>query len=92
VPVVAFGISVAGDIAQIVFGFYGFWLIWRFLLPYLPGPSDSRDRVAPFVGYFTDPLVLPVSNRLHLPARLITAVWVVGVAAASVLVRRVTST
>ena len=87
-----FAISVAGAVAQIFLGFYGFWLIWRFLLPYLPGPEDSHDRVAPFVGYFTDPFIKPVAARLHLPARWIAGFWVVGVAAASVIVRRLTST
>ena len=87
-----FAISVAGSVAQIVLGFYGFWLIWRFLLPYLPGPEDTDDRVAPFVGYFTDPFVNPVADRLHLPARLIAGLSVVVVAVVSVIVRRVTST
>ena len=88
----AFVISIAGAVAQLVLGFYGFWLVWRCLLPYLPGPEDSRDRVAPFVGYFTDPFINPVAARLHLPARWIAWLWVVGVAAASVIVRRLTST
>ncbi|MBW3640628.1 MAG: YggT family protein [Actinobacteria bacterium] len=88
---VAFAISVAGAIAQIVLGFYGFWLIWRVLLPYLPGPDNSGERVAPFVGYFTDPFINPVARRLHLPARAVAGLSVVIVAAASVLVRRATS-
>ena len=88
----AFALSVAGAVAQIVLGFYGFWFVWRFLLPYLPGPEDSRDRVAPFVGYFTDPFVNPVAERLHLPARVVAGLWVVVVAAASVIVRRLSST
>jgi hypothetical protein len=95
VTVVAFPLSVAGAVAQIVlgfYGFYGFWLVWRFLLPYLPGPEDSRDRVAPFVGYFTDPFVNPVAERLHLPARVVSGLWVVVVAAASVIIRRLFST
>ena len=91
-PVVAFVIAVAGAVAQIVLGFYGFWLIWRLLLPYLPGPADSHERVAPFVGFFTDPFIDPVARRLHLPVRLVTALWVVVVAAVSVVVRRLTST
>jgi uncharacterized protein YggT (Ycf19 family) len=90
VTAVSFALSVAGAVVQIVLGFYGFWLVWRFLLPYLPGPADSRDRVAPFVGYFTDPFVNPVAQGLHLPARLVAGSWLVVVAAASVVVRRVT--
>jgi uncharacterized protein YggT (Ycf19 family) len=90
--VVPFIFAVAGALAQIILGFYGFWLIWRVLLPYLPGPPQADDRVAPFVGYFTDPFINPVARRLHLPARLVAAFAVVIVASASVIVRRVTST
>jgi hypothetical protein len=89
---VSFVIAVAGAVAQVMLGFYGFWLAWRVLLPYLPGPPHADDRVAPFVGYFTDPFINPVAERLHLPARLVAALAVVVVASASVIVRRVTST
>jgi len=90
--VVSFIIAVAGAITQIMLGFYGFWLAWRVLLPYLPGPREPNDRVAPFVGYFTDPFINPVAERLHLPARLVSTFAVVVVATASVIVRRLTST
>jgi hypothetical protein len=89
---VSFVIAVAGAVAQVMLGFYGFWLAWRVLLPYLPGPPQAEDRVAPFVGYFTDPFIRPVAERLHLPARLVAAFALVVVASASVIVRRVTST
>jgi hypothetical protein len=89
---VSFVIAVGGAVAQIVLGFYGFWLTWRVLLPYLPGPPRADDRVAPFVGYFTDPFIEPVARRVHLPARLVAAFAVVVVASASVIVRRLTST
>lgn len=86
-----FVVAVAGAVVQIVLGFYGFWLIWRVLLPYLPGPERSDERVAPFVGYFTDPFINPVAERLHLSARLIAALSVFAVAAAMVIVGRLTS-
>jgi hypothetical protein len=89
---VSFLVAVAGAVAQLMLGFYGFWLVWRVLLPYLPGPPQAEDRVAPFVGYFTDPFINPVAERLHLPARLVAAFDLVVVASASVIVRRVTST
>ena len=85
-----FALAVLGAVVQVVLGFYGFWLVWRVLLPYLPGPADSSERVAPFVGYFTDPFVNPLAARLHLPARLVAAAGLLLVAAASVLVRRLT--
>ncbi len=88
----SFLVAVAGAVAQLMLGFYGFWLAWRVLLPYLPGPPQAEDRVAPFVGYFTDPFINPVAERLHLPARLVAAFALVVVASASVIVRRVTST
>lgn len=53
-------------LVQIVLGFYGFWLIWRVLLPVLPGPDDPDGRIAPFARYFTDPLVGPIVRRTRL--------------------------
>lgn len=44
-------------VVQLVLSFYGFWLVWRVLLPELSGPRNSEDRTAPFAGYFVDPLV-----------------------------------
>lgn len=67
-------------LAQIVLGFYGFWFVWRTLLPVLPGPPDAEERVARFAGYFTDPLVLPVARWLGLPERMVVVVWLVLVA------------
>jgi hypothetical protein len=68
--------------------FYAFWLVWRVLLPVLPGPRDPSDRVVPFVWYFTDPFVVPVAKALHVPARLVALVALVVVAAVSVALGR----
>jgi hypothetical protein len=87
----SFVVAVVAAVVQFVLGFYGFWLVWRVLLPALPGPPDREDRVAPFVGYFTDPFIEPVAARLHVPARLVAACALVLVAAASVLVRRLSA-
>ncbi len=69
-------------------GFYAFWLVWRVLLPVLPGPRDPSDRVAPYVGYFTDPFVVPVAKALHVPTRLVALVALVVVAAVFVALGR----
>jgi hypothetical protein len=71
-------------VAQLVAGFYGFWLVWRVLLPILPGPRDPADRIAPFDRYFTDPFVLPLARRLRLHQRLVSAVLLLLVAATQV--------
>jgi hypothetical protein len=71
-------------VAQLVAGFYGFWLVWRVLLPILPGPRDPEERIAPFDRYFTDPFVLPLSRRLRLHQRVVSAVLLFVVAAAQV--------
>ena len=42
-------------VVNLVAGFYGFWLVWRVLLPILPGPPDADQRLAPYAHYFTDP-------------------------------------
>lgn len=88
--ILTFLLAVVGAVVQIVLGFYGFWLIWRVLLPYLPGPRDPGERAAPFVGYFTDPFIDPIAARLHLPPRGVAALAVVAVATAGVVVRRLT--
>jgi hypothetical protein len=71
-------------VAQLVAGFYGFWLVWRVLLPILPGPRDPKDRIAPFDRYFTDPFVLPLARLLRIHQRLVSAVLLFVVAAAQV--------
>ena len=85
-------IDLIGDavvvLAQFVLGFYAFWLVWRVLLPILPGPESPDDRVAPFVGYFTDPLVEPVARALRMPPRVIAFALLVGLAVVSVALTR----
>ncbi|MDP9475143.1 MAG: hypothetical protein M3R38_05530 [Actinomycetota bacterium] len=71
-------------VAQLVVSFYGFWLVWRVLLPVLPGPRDPKDRIAPYDRYFTDPFVLPLARRLRIHQRLVSAVLLLLVAAAQV--------
>jgi hypothetical protein len=78
--VLAWGIT----IVQYGLSFYGFWLVWRVLLPVLPGPRDPSDRVVPYVWYFTDPFVVPVAKALHAPTRLVAFVALAIVAAVSV--------
>jgi hypothetical protein len=71
-------------LVRIVLNFYGFWLIWRILLPWLPGPADVHERVAPYVCYFTDPFVIPTARRLRLGERVVAAAALIIVAAALV--------
>lgn len=78
-------------VGQIVLSFYGFWLVWRVILPMLPGPRDPEDRIAPYAGYFIDPLVQPLSRRLHVHPRLLSALLLVGVAAGQVVLTRLSS-
>jgi len=78
---VDFAIAVVVTLLRIVLGFYGFWLVWRVALPWLPGPADAEDRIAPFACYFTDPFLRPVARWTRLPPRALAAVALVGVAA-----------
>jgi len=80
--VLSFGIAMLVHIGQIVLGFYGFWLVWRVLLPVLPGPADPAKRIAPFAGYFTDLLAAPLIRLLRLPPWLAVLVLLVADAAA----------
>jgi hypothetical protein len=85
---VTYVLESAVTVVQYALSFYGFWLVWRVLLPDLPGPRDRSDRVAPYVWYFTDPFVVPVAKALHAPARLVALVALVVVAAVSVALGR----
>lgn len=71
-------------VAQLVAGFYGFWLVWRVLLPILPGPRDPEERIAPFDRYFTDPFVLPLAGLLRIHQRVVSILLLFVVAAAQV--------
>ena len=53
-------------LVQTVLSFYAFWLVWRVLLPWLPGPEEVRERIAPYACFFTDPFVMPVARGLRL--------------------------
>ncbi len=82
-------VEVTVAVVQFALSFYGFWLVWRVLLPLLPGPAAADERVAPYVGYFTDPFVTPVASALHVPARLVTLLALIVLAALSVALSRV---
>lgn len=77
-----FAIDVLVTLGRIVLGFYGFWLVWRVALPWLPGPTDAKDRIAPYACYFTDPFLRPVARWTRLPTRVLAVFALVGVAAA----------
>jgi hypothetical protein len=81
-------LAVVGALGQVVLSFYAFWLVWRVLLPDLPGPPDRDDRIAPYADYFTDPFVLPPARALHLPARLVALLALVLVAIGTVALSR----
>jgi hypothetical protein len=75
-------------LGQFVLSFYAFWLVWRVLLPELPGPADPDKRIAPYVWYFTDPFVRPLAKALGVPARLIAVIALAIVAALFVALAR----
>lgn len=85
---VSFFLNVIGALGQVVLSFYAFWLVWRVLLPALPGPPERDDRIAPYAGYFTDPFVLPPARALHLPPRLIALLALALVAIGTVALSR----
>lgn len=59
-------LQMAVALVQAVLNFYAFWLVWRVLLPWLPGPEEVRERIAPYACFFTDPFVMPVAKGLRL--------------------------
>ncbi len=69
-------------IVQFVLGFYGFWIVWRVLLPILPARRAS-DRISPFAGYVTDPIVVPLARTLHVHEWLVSVLLLIALAMAS---------
>jgi hypothetical protein len=86
---VSFAVELAVALVQFALSFYGFWLVWRVLLPLLPGPAATDKRIAPYVGYFTDPFVVPLAGALHVPSRLVALLALIALAALSVALDRV---
>jgi predicted PurR-regulated permease PerM len=72
------------NVTQIAVAFYGFWFVWRVLLPRLPGPDDRGKRIARFACYFTDPIVTPLSRRFRLSEWLVSLLLLFVVAAVQV--------
>jgi hypothetical protein len=85
---VDFFLAVVVALAQSVLSFCAFWLVWRVLLPDLPGPAAAEKRIAPFAGYFTDPFVQPMARALHVPPRLVALLALITLAVGSVLLAR----
>ncbi len=68
-------------VAQTVLAFYDFWMVWRVLVPILPGPDDPAERIAPYAKYFTDPFMVPLGRFLRMPERIASAVLLLALAA-----------
>ncbi len=84
---IGFGIALLVRLGQLALSFYGFWLVWRVLLPVLPGPREPDERIAPFAGYFTDPLTAPLI-RLRVPPWVAALLVLIADAAALVALAR----
>jgi hypothetical protein len=85
-----FAVDLAIQLAQLLLSFYGFWLVWQVLLPVLPGPRQATDRIAPFAGYFIDPLRAPLTTRLRLPPWIASLILLITDAAALVALTHLT--
>lgn len=85
-----FAVDLTIQIAQLLLSFYGFWLVWQVLLPVLPGPPQTNDRIAPFAGYFIDPLRAPLTTSLRLPPWIASLIPLLADAAALVALTHVT--
>lgn len=71
-------------VIQIGVAFYGFWFVWRVLLPVLPGPDNPDERIASYARYFTDPIVAALARSLRLGEWLVSALLLLAVAAIQV--------
>jgi len=71
-------------VVQIGVAFYGFWFVWRVLLPVLPGPNNPNERIAPFARYFTNPIVAALTRSLRLSEWLVSALLLLAMASIQV--------
>jgi len=71
-------------VIQIGLAFYGFWFVWRVLLPVLPGPRNPNERIAPYARYFTDPVVTALARSLRISEWLVSALLLLVVASVHV--------
>ncbi len=85
-----FVIDTAIQLIQFLLSFYGFWLVWQVLLPVLPGPPQTVDRIAPFAGYFIDPLRAPLTTHLRIPPWMASLILLITDAAALVALTHLT--
>lgn len=76
--------QVITTVLQIILGFYGFWFVWRVLLPVLPGSENQDERIAPFARDFTDPVVNRLNQTFRINKWLAALVGLLLVSAASV--------
>lgn len=83
-----FGVAVLVHLGQLVLGFYGFWLVWRVLLPVLPSAGADR-RLSPFAMPLTDPFVVPLGRLLRLPPWAAALLLLIADAAASAALSRI---
>lgn len=84
-----FGVAVLVNLVQLVLGFYGFWLVWRVLLPVLPSGHNPDLDISPFAVALTDPLVIPVVRLLRVPPWLATVMLLVTDAAGLAVLGRI---
>lgn len=82
--------NTAIQLIQLLLSFYGYWLVWQVLLPVLPGPPHTNDRIAPFAGYFIDPLRAPLTTHLRLPPWIASLILLITDAAAHVALTHAT--
>jgi hypothetical protein len=87
-----FLIDMGITVAQSVLAFYDFWVVWRVLLPILPGPADPSERIAPYATYFTDPLIKPLARFPGMTVRGASTLLLLGLAAAHVGLSRLADT
>ncbi len=64
---VGFAVAVLASLGQLVLGFYGFWLVWRVLLPVLPTARHPDQHISPFAAPLTDPLAVPLAGCYDCP-------------------------
>ncbi len=73
---------------KLVLGFYGFWLVWRVSVRWLPGPVPREGRIVPFALWFRAPFVDRPARWLRVPEWAAAAGALMAVAAGPVVLGR----
>ncbi|MDP9314860.1 MAG: hypothetical protein M3R24_28975 [Chloroflexota bacterium] len=87
-----FLIDMGNTVAQSILAFYDFWVVWRVLLPILPGPADPLERIATLRHLLHGSAHQAVGSIFRMTERRASTLLLLGLAAAHAGLSRLVDT